>query len=57
MYSERTNGRYVSDDETLLKQLKDDYADHVIDHCIATLQELDMSEDAIRTKMEKRLRK
>lgn len=57
LYSERTNGRYVSEDAALLEQLRDDYANHVIDHCIRTLRELNMSEDAIHTKMEKRLGK
>ncbi len=56
VYSERTSGRYVCKDVQRMMQLKEDYANDALDHCIQVLQELNYDKDAMLAKMEERLK-
>lgn len=57
LYSERTSGRYITNDETLLNKLKTAYADKCIATCIQQLQELNFSNTEIMQQMKERLGK
>lgn len=55
LYSERTSGRFITKDETLLKQLKDAYANEIIDACVKQLTELQFSKEEILKQMKERM--
>lgn len=55
LYSERTSGRFITKDETKLKQLKAAYADYLIDACLRQLKDLKFSKEEILEQMKERL--
>ncbi len=45
LYTERTSGRYVTKDERIIKKLKDDYAQMLIDDYLTNMQKLGINKN------------
>ena len=55
VYSERTSGRFITKDETLIETLKQVYADEQMDHCIQELKQLGYTNQEIIARIKGRL--
>lgn len=55
LYSERTSGRYISQDEAMINGLKNAYATMILDECINQLHDLNIDDVQILDMMKGRL--
>ena len=47
IYTERTNGKFVTNDEKLIKKLRDEYANNLVSKFISNMNDLGINNDEI----------
>lgn len=52
LYTQRTNGRFVADDSSLILKAKNRLAEHEVENFVQHMQQLGFTKDELRTLME-----